>query len=154
MTIKTKIYLEKVVVIDDTEIVNDIKKANTYEERREIIKNYLNKNYLGKELSKKYVYKNFTKEFKYKESSSDIKHLIHRGQLDTTIALTQLDELVEVSKYIGESINTKDKNGRNDYFYYFKTTVEMDNNTYDYTLVFGKNRSSGNIGLYDINNYK
>ena len=57
---------EKIVVIDNTDIVYKVRNASTNSERSKIIKDFLNNKYVGKELSKDYVKEKFTQTLKFK----------------------------------------------------------------------------------------
>ena len=139
---------EKVVVIDNTEIVQQLKAAKNTAERTAILKKYLREKFVGKELSKPYA----DAVLEIKERGDDIRELVGKEHLDTSQALTQLDELLEASEFIGEQDTPTHK--KNNHFWYFKTIVEIDNKRYEYTLNIGRNKHDGNIALYDLTNYK
>ncbi len=144
-------FVRNVVRVADNEIIGALRKATNKDERRKIIKKYLIKKLVGKTISKQFV----NNHFEIKTTISDTDHLTHNEHLDTSIALTQVEELIETSEYIGEKIvdlNKKSKR-KNRYFWYFRTTVEIDGQIYDYILNIGQSKTDGHISLYDITNY-
>lgn len=140
-----------VVLVESSEIATLIAQAKDQIERRKLLRNYLKNKIVGKALFK--VFEN--RRFDIKNTNSDTKHLTHNEHLDTSLALTQVEELIEASELIGEKEVNLEKTTRspNSYFWYFKVSVEFNNASHDYTLNIGKSKSDGHISLYEINNY-
>lgn len=81
--------------------------------------------------------------------------MTHNEHLDTTLALTLVEELLNASTYMGEKpVDVKkEPKSPNDYYWYLKVVVEIDNNEYEYVLNIGRNKTDKHLSLYDINNY-
>ena len=60
--------------------------------------NYLFQTIVGKELSKELV----DSVLLIKNTKTDVKHLTHNEHIDTSLALTLVEELINASEYIGE----------------------------------------------------
>ena len=145
------VFVRKVVRVVDSEIVIVLRKTSNKDERRKIIKGYLIEKLVGNTISKEYA----DGHFEIRNNISDTDHLTHNEHLDTSIALTQVEELIKTSEYLGEKkVDLKSKpKSKNKYFWYFRTTVEIDGQIYDYVLNIGQSKTDGHISLYDITNY-
>ena len=142
---------QDVVYIKNNEIVSIIKKTIDKDQRRQIIRNHLFNSLNGKTLTKRIG----NLQMSIKNTRTDIKHLTHNEHLDTTLALTQVEEMIAKSLYLGEKqVDTKKElKCPNDYYWYLKITVIIDNKTYDYILNIARNKTDKHISLYDITNY-
>ena len=86
------------------------------------------------------------------QRKSDNDHLSYRWQRDISIALTQLDELIEKSEYISECDVVSHK--KMDHFWFFKIVVITGNDICTYRLNVGHDKYNDYISIYEINNYK
>ena len=121
---------------------------------RKIVEKYLLDAFVGKTLTKEYVNQFFeAKTLTIKETGGDIKELTFQRGDDVLKSLTLLEQLIEVSEYDSEAVSTKQK-CKNDYYWYFKVSVKVDGQIFNYKLNFGRNKYTGNIALYSITNYK
>ena len=143
--------IKKVVVIDDTEIINIIKNIPDKNERNRVVREYIKNKYGGKHFSKKFIRNNCTEFIDIHQTKTDLKTIVSNKQFDIEAVSTQLDELISASEYVIEGYSTKKK--KNGYFWYFKVTVEIDGDDYIYLLNIGKNKYDGNISLHSIENY-
>lgn len=140
-----------IVCLVVSEITLTLRNIVNKDERRQIIRDYLYRSVVGKTLSKTLestiLLLNCTR--------TDVKHLTHNEHLDTTLALTLVEELLNASTYLGEKpVDVKkEPKSPNDYYWYLKVVVEIDNNEYEYVLNIGRNKTDKHLSLYDINNY-
>ena len=157
--LKVKFYSDiqkeqKIVIVEDTELVIRITNATSIKEKRKIVEKYLIDTYVGKTISKEYLDKRSeTKTLFLKETGGDIKELTFKRGDDVLKSLTLLEQLIEASEYDSEAISSK-RRGKNDYYWYFKVFVKVDDRIFAYKLNVGRNRYTGNIALYSITNYK
>ena len=137
----------KVVKICDTEIVKLLRNTLDKDERRRIITSYLIKIMVGNSFLKE--------QFCITNTKRDTIHLAHNEHLDTSIALTQVDDLIQNSFYFSEqNVDLiKKPNSPNDYYWYFKSDVEIDGTFHSYVLNIGRNKTDKHICLYAITNY-
>ena len=143
---------EETVYIINNKLVNKLEKTEDKDKRRKILKGFLNKSFTGKTIKK-----SFSNAFiEIKNTKTDTKHLLRNEHLDTSIALTQIDELIKMSEYIGETVvDVKEKpKSPNDYFWFFKVIVCYKNKLFEYKLNIGRNKTDGHCSLYDITNNK
>ena len=143
---------ERVVYIISNQLVNKLKKTIDKDDRRKIIKKYLNNHFTGKLIKKSFSNHCLT----IKNTKTDTKHLVRNEHLDTSISLTKVEELIEASEYVGEtSVNTKEKpRSPNNYFWFFRVKVLYKGKIYEYKLNIGRNKTDGHCGLYDLTNNK
>ena len=99
--------IKKVVVIDDTEIINKIKNIPDKNERNRVVREYIKNKYGGKHFSKKYIRNNFTEFIDIHQTKTDLKTIVSNKQFDIEAASTQLDELISASEYVIEGYSTK-----------------------------------------------
>ena len=145
---------QRIVVIENSKIISRISKAKTMKEKRKMVEKYLSDNFVGKTLTKEFINKRLkVKTLAIKETGGDIKELTYKRGDDILKSLTLLEQLIEASEYDAEAKSTKEK-GKNDYYWYFKVIVKVDNQIFNYKLNIGRNRYTGNIALYSITNYK
>ena len=142
---------KKVVIIND-EFVAQLKQTKDCSARRKIIRNYLIDKMVGCTITKDYL----DKQLQIKNTKTDVKHLTRNEHIDTTIALSSIENLIDCAEYLDEKMvdECKRKTSPNDYYWYFKVTVIIDDEIYKYILNFGKNKTDQHINLYDITNYK
>lgn len=131
-----------VVQIKNNKVTKLLRNTIDKDERRKIIKKYLNDTFSGKTLSKTFA----DKYLLIKNSKKDNKHLTHNEHLDTSLALTQVEELILYSTYFSESKVCNHKTI--DYFWYFEITVMINNQCFKYNLNIGRNKNDGHILLY------
>ena len=132
-----------------------VKGAKDSYERSKIVYDFLVEKFSDITLKKDYFDENYNfKTLIINQTKDDMNHLTHWGFKDTMSALTQLEELIEASEYVGEEKNVKKKSHKNDYFWHFKVNFMMDGSIYSYYLDFGKNKYDGNVALYAITNCK
>ena len=137
----------KVVKICDNEIVKLLKNTPNKDDRRKIITSYLIKIMEGNII--------FKEQFCIKNTKRDTIHLAHNEHLDTSIALTQIYSLIKNSIYFSEQKvdSIKKPNSPNDYYWYFKSDVEIDGVLHSYVLNIGRNKTDKHICVYAITNY-
>ena len=145
---------QRIVVVNNNDIISTINNAKTMKEKRKIVEKYLSDNFVGKTLTKEYINQHLeSRILVIKETGGDIKELTFKRGDDILKSLTLLEQLIEASEYDSEAISTKEK-GKNDYYWYFKVRVKIENLIFNYKLNIGRNRYTGNIALYSITNYK
>ena len=145
---------QRIIVVRNNEIIDKINKSNNMKEKRKIVEKYLFDKYVGETLTKEYIDQRFeTKTLVIKETGGDIKELTFKRGDDILKSLTLLEQLIEASEYDTEAMSTKEKS-KNDYYWYFKISVKVGNQIFNYKLNIGRNRYSGNIALYSVTNYK
>ena len=140
-----------VVRLNESKLTIMLRNAEEKDQRRQIIRNYLFQTIVGKELSKELV----DSVLLIKNTKTDVKHLTRNEHIDTSLALTLVEELINASEYIGEKPVDikKEPKSPNDYYWYLKVTVEINNNEYEYVLNIGRSKTDKHLSLYDINNY-
>ena len=145
---------QRIIIVKDNETIVKIEKAKTMKEKRKIVEKYLSDNFVGRTLTKEYIDRYFrSKTLTIKETGGDIKELTFKRGDDILKSLTLLEQLIEASEYDTEAASTKEKS-KNDYYWYFEVTVNVEGQIFNYKLNIGRNRYTGNIALYAITNYK
>ena len=143
---------ERMVYIHNDYLVDELIKTNNKDKRRKIVKDFLNKNFSGKPIAKNYS----SGVILIKNTKTDTKHLLRNEHLDTSIALTQVVELIEKSDYISETaVDIKEKPASpNNYYWFFKVTICYEGKKFEYKLNIGRNKTDSHCSLYDITNNK
>ena len=141
----------QVFCVAESEIAVLIRESLDKNIRRKIIRKHLLDTITGKEFCKSLSNGHLI----IRNTKRDSSHLTHNEHLDTSLALTSVKELIEFSEYIGEQAldASKKPNSPNDYYWYFKVTVEIDGVEYIYTLNIGRNKTDKHACLYAITNY-
>lgn len=149
----------KIVEIDEkSEIAKILSSLPNNTARTKYMKYFLKRNFVGKEISKTFIDKNNqTIKLKISSTFEDVKKLTYRGYFDTMLALSEVEDIIEASKYVGESesIAKDNKTPETDkfkYYYYFDILVKYKSNYWGYELSVGINKETGKPMLYAITN--
>ena len=139
------------VCLNENNLTMTLRNTVEKDQRRQIIREYLFKNIVGKTVTKELI----DSILYIKNTKTDIKHLTHNEHMDTSLALTLVEELIYAGEYIGEKPVDikKEPKSPNDYYWYLKVVVEIDCNVYEYVLNIGRSKTDKHLSLYDINNF-
>ena len=101
---------QRIVVVNNNDIISTINNAKTMKEKRTIVEKYLSDNFVGKTLTKEYINQHLeSRILVIKETGGDIKELTFKRGDDILKSLTLLEQLIEASEYDSEAISTKEK---------------------------------------------